>query len=397
MLEEMKKRSFKKSLFGNIVLIIVGIALMAALAKKTFIIMKGADDFYELEDSKLKDKIVDIYLDYSYGVFAEYETTTTSSSGYKSSKITEVYYIIPTADGSLMGVCVPASMEKALEKISDQTYEYLNSSGTTGLEKYEEFRGVSRKMTGEELDYFKKRVAYVFGMEVSEVDEYIIPYVLHYGELDTTASYVLVFLFELIGLALIASSVYAIIFAKKGGHQKKYVKYLEENGIRLDDAIKEYDAATQVGEVKIGRRYIFYYQGKKALIVKNSEIEWAYFKRTTHRTNGVKTGTSYDLIFCIHNAKRNTTVSMPNEAKTIEALEIISNYVPNAVVGYTDDLNVMYNRQHQEFLNLRFNLVNRDEYYSDPYRMADETAASMQSETTENVPEDDPFASVLNR
>ena len=95
-------------------------------------------------------------------------------------------------------------------------------------------------------------------------------------------------------------------------------------------------------------------QGSRAHILVNSKIIWAYQRTTTHRTNGIKTGTSYEIVFYDINKKR-TSIAVSSESNVQDALQHINNMMPWVVVGYQDEIFRLYQKEFQEFLKLRYN------------------------------------------
>ena len=83
----------------------------------------------------------------------------------------------------------------------------------------------------------------------------------------------------------------------------------------------------------------------------------SYQNTTTHRTNGIKTGTSYSVMIWIDGKKSATVLGMPNEATAQEMLRRINAQFPWVVVGYSEELRKMYNNNRAQFLQLRYNTV----------------------------------------
>ncbi len=96
-------------------------------------------------------------------------------------------------------------------------------------------------------------------------------------------------------------------------------------------------------------------------MLSNEKIVWAFQRTTTHRTNGIKTGTTYEIALKNYE-KKNFQVSVPNEQTGQEILQYIVEAMPWVVVGYNNDLNKMFSGDYQNFLQLRYNQVPRDPY-----------------------------------
>lgn len=116
-------------------------------------------------------------------------------------------------------------------------------------------------------------------------------------------------------------------------------------------------------DVRIGHRFTFDIHAKKIVIMDNNEIVWVYPTITTHRTNGIKTGTTYSVnVFDIN--KTNIIISSPSEEKNKEYCATFANLSGRVVVGYTNELSKMFKKNFPEFLNLKYNLATNNQGYN---------------------------------
>ena len=103
----------------------------------------------------------------------------------------------------------------------------------------------------------------------------------------------------------------------------------------------------------------------------NDEIVWAYQKTTTHRTNGIKTGTTYSVVLNAINKKkyeaqhifekRQFDISAAGESGALEILEYINEVMPWVVLGYDNDLSRLYNKDCKSFLDIRYTKVEHNQ------------------------------------
>lgn len=107
--------------------------------------------------------------------------------------------------------------------------------------------------------------------------------------------------------------------------------------------------------VKIGRLMTYYLAGSDVRALPNNKMMWAYLNTITHRRNGIKTGTTYNVIIEVEGAKRNHTVSVPNETTADNMLQKIGAMFPWAVLGYSDELKDLFNKNRDQFLALCYN------------------------------------------
>ena len=111
----------------------------------------------------------------------------------------------------------------------------------------------------------------------------------------------------------------------------------------------DYAAAEDLGAMKIGRLFTVFNKGKKSYILKNEEIAWAYLQRTTHRRNGVHTGTTYAVVLRTMD-KKMYTIGLANEDMVMRALEQYAIVAPGAVLGYSEDRKKAYNADVASFV-----------------------------------------------
>ncbi len=358
MLEELKKKSIKKSLFLVIILIGIGAVLIGIELSSAAAMIRGPVVFESLEPDEINSSyLVNASIDTNFGAFMErYETNTKTHY----SRTTDVYYVIWTGDAyaeeyKYMGLKVPASQESAMEKVADATYyeEYIDPV---------EYTGAIRKMSAKEREYFEEYFKDA-GWSDEEIAEYTLPYYINVGALTGGAA-VSAWIFLAAGVALFLAGVLRLIYVLRGGCLKTFKKELETIGIGEHELESEYAGARTFGnksEIRIGRRLTFFVLGANPHVLPNDKIVWAFQRTTTHRTNGIKTGTTYEVALKNYE-KKNFQISVPNEQTGQEILQYIVEAMPWVVVGYNNDLNKLFSSDYQNFLQIRYNQVPRDPY-----------------------------------
>ena len=353
MFETLRKKALKATLVWSIILMIVGLGLIIFRAQATFYTVFGYAEFEELEPDEIKGQYVDMEMTLNFGYFLErYEYKTNST--YR--KTTDLYCIIMTGDEystdwRYMGIKVPASYESQMDKIIDNTDAGYYSEPIS-------ISGRIRKLSDEEYRYFRE-VFEDSDWTDAEIDDGTLPYYI--DVIDNKIIYnILSVLVFIAGLVLIAVGIIRIVKAAKGETLKDLKKTIAEAGCTEASAEADYNAAqtfTKDGNIRVGKLFTYYISGATPKAIPNSKIMWTYQTTTTHRTNGIKTGTSYSLMVFVEGVKNNVTLSMPNEAVTREILRKMDETLPWVVVGYTDDLKRMFNKDRAQFLNLRYNKV----------------------------------------
>lgn len=352
MFEELKRVSFKKCLFLAVVFLIAGIAMVVLQAENVYYTVFGYADFTELEPDKIRSQLVEVDLTANFGCFMEqYEENTKTKR--KTTK--NLYYVIWTGDEDdpeycYMSIKVPVSYRKRMDQMAE------NSAN----QKYSDpihFVGKIKKLDSKEYRYFKE-----YFQEANWTDEEIaegtLPYYIDYFQNSSSMGTVFCLVF-FGGIVLIVAGVYRIIKGKNGGFIKKLREDIKLSG--YPDSYIESDYASahdiKVDDIKLGRLMTYYRMGAEYRAIPNNKIIWAYQNTTTHRTNGIKTGTTYSVVYYVDGFKGSVNLSVSIEPTAQEILGRLNAACPWVVVGYSDELRKLFNKSREEFMQLRYNTV----------------------------------------
>ena len=348
MFDSLKKKSLKSSLAFTIILAAIGIGVAAWFAVGTWYVVTGYVSFVELEPDEISNQWVALNLRENWGSFAE--TTETNSSTHMSKTI-NVYYVILSGDDystdfKYMAVNVPADYERRMEQMAD------NSSYSDPIF----LSGRIRKMDDEIYRYFKE---YMLdgGLTEEQFEQFTLPYYIKVypdEQLENVCT-VAAFLF---GVLLIVLAVIRLVKAASGSYLKKLKADIASIGVSELSAESDWNTAAEVSKgVKVGRLFTYYMEGSKPRAIPNTKILWCYQNTTTHRTNGIKTGTTYSVMIWVDGWKNASNIGMPNEATAQAMLQRYGTQFPWIVVGYSDELRKMYNNNRAQFMQLRYNTV----------------------------------------
>lgn len=348
MFESLKKKSLKTSLVLTIILVAIGIGLVAHFALGTWYVVTGYVPFVNLDPDEISNQWVALNLTENWGSFADY---TETNSNTHISKTISVYYIIQaednyTTDFRYMAVEVPASYEYRMDQMA-QHGAYNNPVFLSGR---------IRKMENDIYRYFKE---YMMdgGLTEEEFEQYTLPYYIkvYSDEMLENVTTVAAFLF---GVLLIALAVSRLVKAMNGSYLKKLKTDIASIGISEFSAESDWNSAVEISKgIKMGRLFTYYMEGSKPRAIPNSKILWTYQNTTTHRTYGIKTGTTYSVMIWMDGRKNAVNIGMPNEATAQETLKRFGAQFPWVVVGYSDELRQMYNKNRAQFMQLRYNTV----------------------------------------
>ena len=358
MLETFKKNAIKSVLVSSIIMLAIGIALLVFQGAAAFYALKsiiiGPTTFEDLDKKEIHNHMrVDVSLTGTIGSFMyEYETT---QSGTRLAT-TAYYYVIISGgeytdlEHAYMAIKVPSSYHKTMEKMAE-----VFNAGFWSSEAVHFYNAEIRKMTKEELSAFKEWC----GVTDAEFDEYFLPYVVDAAQDDNSMMGIAVIL-ATAGIVLVVISAIRLISALTGSSLNRLKEDMAAAGATEASLESDYNAAASFkknGEIKVGRQFTYYMSGSTPRLIPNSKLLWAYQTTTTHRRNGINVGTTYSVVMYVDDKRNCVTLQMPNEANTQEMLKRINATLPWVVVGYTDELKRLFNKDRAQFLGLRYNTV----------------------------------------
>lgn len=353
MFETLRKKSLKSALVGAIILILIGGALIFFQGPEAFYAVVGYVDFESLEPDEIHSRImVDVEVDINFGWFIrDYEENTSTHH----ERDIDRYYVIWTGDEyatdyRFMGIKVDAAYVKAMESYTDDGY----------LTSPQSFSGEIRKLSSKDYNFFKKYFTdEPDGWSMEEFEEWTLPYYIDTLKSKSSSNAIAIIVF-LGGLALLTWGIVRIYKAATGSYLKNFRMAITEEGCTETTVESDFNSAqsfTKNGSIKIGRLFIYDLSGSTPTAIPVSKIMWAHQVTTTHRTNGIKTGTSYSVLIYVENEKNSVSLSVPNEAVSQTILEKISAAFPWVVVGFSEEIKRLFNRDRAQFLSLRYNTM----------------------------------------
>ena len=385
MFEELKKVSFKKCITLAVFFLLIGIVLVVLQAQNVYYTIFGYADFTELQPDEIRSQLVQVDLTANFGCYLEeYERNTKTNR----KTTTNLYYVIWTGDEydtdyRYMSIKVPASYEKRMEQMAENTANQMYSTPI-------HFIGKIKKLDNEEYGYFKDYFKDAEWTDQEIADSTLPYYIEFYHDAFSMGTVFCLVFFG--GIALIAAGIYRIVKGKTGGFLKKLREDVRISGYADSYVESDYAAAQKItknDDIKMGRLMTYYHCGATYRAIPHNKVMWAYQITTTHRTNGIKTGTSYSVMYYIDGYKNSTTLGVPNEATAPEILRRMNETCPWIVIGFTDDLKKLFNKNRSEFLQLRYNTVEHNPLepgfqnaYSQPVEPASENAYSQPNDNS---------------
>lgn len=351
MFEELKKKTLKGTLAWSIILIIVGVVLAGWNAMDAFYCATGGVDFASLAPDQIGSQIVTVDLADNYGCYLEEYSKNTRTN---ATTTTDFYYVIlagdvDSLDWLFMTIKVPASYGSKMDAMAEST---AMGNMSTPIN----FWGKLKKLDGEELRYFNEFFEDA-GWSESDISDSTIPYYIDVFAVPILSRGLYIGLFAT-GIILLIYGIFRISSAASGAALKKLHKDIADAGYTeasIESDFRNAQAFDKKGTLKVGKLMTYYTAGSVPRALPNSKIMWAYQNTVTHRTNGIKTGTTYNVMVYDELAPKGRTFPVANETVAQDMLNLFHASLPWVVVGYSDELKKLYNKERAQFLQLRYN------------------------------------------
>lgn len=340
MLKELKAKSMKRGM------ITAGILIAIALVLAIVMWFLGLHYLFGTKgnlDTMKDEEIGEMYAEGEIYAIMDYYAYTTEDS-----KTVEKEYFIPVGEESYIGLVAPKAYLEQCDKLMKETQDYMSGESDTISSTFR-VKGTILPMESSSLKYYKEYYEEL-GWDDEETEVFL-PYYLkieYIGEYHNSFYY----LVGVLAGALVIIAVCIILKNVSGANQKMIVKYCKKSGnydatmAKLD---KFYYSVSPVQGVRISPEFFMSPFGNSTLLLESKEILWAYQVTTTHRTNGIKTGTSYSLMLKLRSGKY-YQVAFDGEQAVLQVLQYIENTIPFVIIGYTDELQKVYSKNRQEMI-----------------------------------------------
>lgn len=355
MFKELKKRTILNMIWIFFICLASGVLCLATGFKDAITVLKGATDITNASIKTIKNTdYAEITLD-KYNVYGCFSEQYSSES---SSKVESYYYLVVVGDdydARFMAVEVDAKDYNKMLKIEDE-YTAMDNGEDLGTTTTVVVKGKLTSMKSELYTNFKECLIDTYNYGYSDIKIVSLNLVVDEGSLSFSDT-----ILFLVGIILIIVSLIALIITFTNIPLAKLKKQLEAQGPAYMEYVEnDFMNATNYGKFRIGKEFTFFVKGMKCIIIPNSEIVWAYPTKTTHKTNGLKTGTSYSVkVFTIY--KKAYELPTSDDDKTNEVIDVYSSLTDTIVLGYDVSLEQMYAKRFNEFLDIAYNNHNYGE------------------------------------
>ena len=276
----------------------------------------------------------------------KYDNTTTTGYQYMVMQYNEDYDGISGRDSYLyfFGIDTFKKDASIYDKIMEETLNWYNNESAS-LPQAIHVTGQVEKMGDEEGEYFDECVS--SDMENSGYENFAQNYIIREGQINNvgTAGMVTCSAVELICVIWALYMIYMLICGSWKKKLNKFVKinYMDYGSLeKIDEAFD--GAANPVKNVWQSRNITVWQSGTSANIIRNSDIQWAYyFKRTG------KAAVSQIRIFT---GRRNPEIINVPEA-FYQRILLFYQYDPSIILGYDAATEKLYRTDKAGFAALR--------------------------------------------
>lgn len=342
MLETIKKKSKRAVLIQTILcmVVITGIMIFSKLTPIKFIMGPKP-----LDMNKELSRQAGQYVEYDLNlVLGSYVESVSVNKETREERTTSIGYIISDYDtGVTFAMTVGKSDIPLIDGMADDTWAWFEGDNNRLREM--KIKGTIEPLSGERLRYFNTMIDEMKFEDLSYVKAYSLE-MDKIGEVDMIWAFILLF----VCVVLLGFMIFAITSYVKMKGMKLVNKFLNANpGVTMERIQSDFESAENIGgDIWIGTDYTFYMSGAQVRLFKNGDAAWAYYYKRTGR-NPVSQVQVYFADKSVHNL---------NIAETLypQILENYQNNQPHMLLGYDKDLKNLYNKNINEFLNIKYNM-----------------------------------------
>lgn len=354
----LKMKSFKSVIFYVLLLwamaVIFGVAAFPGLVNSTQepIAWDTVDFSGDIEGLYVTGTV--------YGIYDYYCEETEDDAIISREYLTDAddtYYIALRAEGDDM---------TAANALMDATYAYFmgEDDGSLLAANSYEITGVIKKIPTDSLQFYHEYVGW--DSLDAETQATFLPYYIdinkigNYDAQGTTIMTVASGIMFLIGVVL-------LILTFTGAFQKPVKKYIKNSSNPELAAEKVNNFVQTVPEVN-GLRYNheFICGNNKYLITfgETPKIAWIYKQVVNHKRYFITVSKSYTVVTGFIDGTKQVSF-VKNEASADAHIEQLHQLCPQAVIGYTDELEKMFRKDLNQFLNISYAAPESEKHTTD--------------------------------
>ena len=317
-----------------------------------FFILGSNPDILKIfgKDTKIKN-YQEIQNNFKNGnLYATEKNTKINDTGFfnrSSENGTTYYYVITIDDHDVQKYIFYKSNKKYNSKETEQMVisGKLKSLSTTDRQVYN--KSVNSISTS-------------INISLSDAREYIASDIIIDGTSSKFGEIILIIVTGAIICGLIILFSRQIIFIKDY-KKHKICKRIEEDtnkeievlADKVKDELSKDNLILNKRNIKITDSYIVSPTAYNFKLRLKNDLIWAYYNETKHYTNGIPSGSTFNIYLYLNkNNKDLIVINVGNKKKTLAVIETLAEKIDTAMFGYTDELKKLHNTNFQEFLNI---------------------------------------------
>ena len=327
-MKDIKKKVFMVYVLGGLGFFVGGLLIMAVSCPHLFpYFFAKTPNLFETSSSEFKE---DNWYKCDNNVLLDYYCSDESGR----------YYITTTDDGEYMGFYVYNNKTDLADQITDATYDYLDGKTDSLPSMSISGKGYLAKMEQSEERYFRE----FFEYDGKSIEDYkvcfytfrlVTPWKIITDDNGHSDFYVW------LGMMLSVLGIVFIILFLTGQYKREMSKNMKNYGILPESLDQDMMRAYHEDIAYIGEKYVVFASTYGGFVIPYNCLIWAYVEitNTTHRTYGIKTGTtkSYNIVIWDNNGKKNT-VTIKDEERGHRIIDQIYARAPYFFRGYNDEL-----------------------------------------------------------
>lgn len=345
-----KYKGLKSSWFLIVLFLGIGIFMLGNSGKSLF--TRAFSQPVTLDELDYSGEIEGTYVRTTvYGIYGAYSETVSS----KTNSVKAREYVIDAGDYHYISLKARSGDLKKADALMAASFDYLDGKiDSDALEPYQfEITGTIQPLSSKSLQYYHEFFDW-YQLD-DEVKESILPYYVEIGEVAGMDNGTMWGLFA-IGVAATGLGMF-FLYNSLTGYERAVRKFLKSApDSRSEERVRDFLSHTQeLHGLQIDRNFLFMLVGGAGYYLDLPDhVVWMYKRITSHRYNGIPTGKTYgvNISFADHKQRE---ITVKNEQQADEVIQALSSYCPKAIAGYSKDLDNLYQKNYNQFLELRYN------------------------------------------
>lgn len=265
-------------------------------------------------------------------------------------------YIIDADDYYYMGMSVDKKDFDEAEALMEAYWDYVDGYGDVDdvYAKQYEVTGTITKIPSDSLKFYREYIDWY--NYTPEEEAMFLPYYLEVGKVGGYTPGGAIAL-VVIGAIFILLAFLFLILASTGSYQKSVKKYIAASAspdMAAEKVERFLQNTPETNNLRYNTEFICGQEGATTAFGETSKLVWVYLHTVTHKRYFITVSKTYTLMLGFKDGTRQS-VTMKNEAAGKNHMLRLSEMFPHIITGYSAELERMFMKDMNSFLNLRYN------------------------------------------